>query len=118
MSEETFDIPAAPGGIPPEVQKRWRDAYSAAFINSRNKYKRAVGVAAEHSGHTSKDPMEWSRDGLYAAAEVVSTPKITSYEQAIEMEDWHFMLRSPSADGKTLRIVTRDGDKYILPIPY
>ena len=60
---------------------------------------------------------QWSKDALYAANKLLSTPALTSYEQAMSLDAWHFVLRAASADGKTLRVVTRHGDKYSFPIP-
>jgi hypothetical protein len=117
MQKLKFDVPIAPSDLPAALQKQWQAAYSAAYLESRDKWERAVEIAAEQGGHTSIGLDTWNRDGLYAANALLATPEIASYEQAMELADWHFVARSASADGKTLRLVTRHGKKYLLSIP-
>lgn len=114
--EENIQVPAAPSGLPPAVQKKWQTAYRAAFVESRARWQKAQEVAESHGGHTNRET-QWHRDGLHAANALLVTPDIASYEQAMQLEDWHFVLRSASADGKMLRVVTRHGDKYTFSIP-
>ena len=114
--EDEIQIPAAHPDLPEAVQQKWKTAYRNAYLASRASWQKAAQIAVEHGGNTNKET-QWHRDGLLAANAILSTPKLSSYEQAMKLEDWHFVLRAPSSDGKTLRIVTRHGDAYTFPIP-
>jgi hypothetical protein len=93
-------IPAAPGGLPGAVETKWKAAYQVAFTSMQG-----------------KDSAFQMQHALQVANATLATPELASYEDAMSLEEWHFVLRKPSADGKTLRVVTRHGDKYLFPIP-
>jgi hypothetical protein len=97
---DQIEIPAAPGGLPGAVEKQWKAAYEMAFASTSH-----------------KDSDFQKQHALTVANATLATPELASYEEAMSLENWHFVLRKPSADGKTLRIVTRHGDKYSFPIP-
>jgi hypothetical protein len=103
MAETKIDVPTAPGNLPPAMEKKWKEAYVAAFKEAQNDWQ--------------DDEQMQKQVALREANRVVKTPEITSYGHAKGLEDWHFVLREPSADGKTLRVVTRHGKKYTFDIP-
>lgn len=96
-------VPKPPAGIPEAVQQEWRLVYDATFRSARDQYP--------------DDFETQQRTALSEANKLLLTPEINSYDEAMSLEPWHFVLREPSADGKALRIVTRHGRKMILPIP-
>jgi hypothetical protein len=103
MAETKIEIPAAPAGLPKAVEKKWKETYAAAFKEAQDE---------------SPDDLTQQRQlALRDANRILKTPEITSYKQAMEIEDWHFVMREPSANGDTLRVVTRHGKKYNLAIP-
>jgi hypothetical protein len=104
MAEKTaIEIPAAPSGLPAALEKKWKAAYEAAFREAQEE---------------SPDDLTTQRQlALRDANSLLKTPELTSYSHALDVEDHHFVLRAPSADGKTLRVVTRHGKKYTFPIP-
>jgi hypothetical protein len=100
---EKIQIPDAPAGLPASVEKKWKQTYEAAFKEAQEE---------------SPDDLTTQRQlALREANRLLKTPELTSYSQAKDLEDWHFVLRAPSADGTTLRVVTRHGKKYTFPIP-
>ena len=103
MAETKIEIPAAPANLPQAVEEKWKAAYEAAFAEAQNDWP--------------DDPPTQKQQALREANRVVKTPELTSYSQTMGLEDWHFALREPSKDGKTLRVVTRHGKKYTFPIP-
>ena len=103
MAETKIEIPAAPANLPEAVEKKWKEAYAAAFKEAQNDWPDDVPTQKQQS--------------LREANRVVKTPELTSYSHAASLEEWHFVLRAASADGKTLRVVTRHGKKYTFPIP-
>jgi hypothetical protein len=104
MAEKNqIEVPAAPAGLPKAVEKKWKETYAAAF-------KEAQDEAPD-------DLTQQRQSALRDANRILKTPEITSYSQAMDIEEWHFVLREPSADGKMLRVVTRHGKKYNLAIP-
>ena len=103
MAEAKIEIPAAPAGLPPALEKRWKAAYEAAFKEAQDE---------------SPDDLTTQRQlALREANRLLKTPELESYEQVMKLEEHHFVLREPSTDGKTLRVVTRHGKKYKFPIP-
>jgi hypothetical protein len=100
---EKIQIPDAPAGLPAAVEKKWKQTYESAFKEAQEE---------------SPDDLTTQRQlALREANRLLKTPELTSYSQAMDIEDFHFLLREPSKDGKTLRVVTRHGKKYNLPIP-
>src|SRR4051794_1146436 len=98
MAEKNqFEIPAAPAGLPKAVEKKWKETYAAAFKEAQDE--------------SPDDLTQQRQSALRDANRILKTPEITSYSQAMDIEDWHFALREPSNDGKTLRVVTRHGKK-------
>jgi hypothetical protein len=98
-----IEVPAAPAGLPKAVEKKWKETYAAAFKEAQDE---------------SPDDLTQQRQlALRDANRILKTPEITSYKQAMEIEDWHFVLREPSANRETLRVVTRHGKKYTFAIP-
>ena len=98
----TISIPAAPGGLPDDIATQWQEAYAKAFE-----------AAMERWAH---DPDRVSRTASEVAGMLLATPDLGSYEEAMALPAWHFVLRAPSADGKTLRVVTRHGKPYTFPV--
>jgi hypothetical protein len=103
MAEPKIDIPAAQANLPETVEKKWKEAYQVAFKEAQNDWP--------------DDPPTQKQQALREANRVLKTPELTSYSHAASLEEWHFVLRAPSTDGKTLRVVTRHGKKYTFPIP-
>jgi len=103
MAETKIEVPAAPANLPAAVEKKWKEAYVSAFKEAQIDWP--------------EDLPTQKQQALREANRVTKTPEITSYSHALSLEDWHFMLRQPSADGKTLRVVTRHGKKYTFDIP-
>lgn len=94
--------PQAPAGLPADVAEKWRAVFSIVLSA---KLAREVGLDA-------------AKKAAYSAAnELLYTPELKSYSEAMELPAWHFQLREPSSDGRTLRVVTRHADKYAFPIP-
>jgi hypothetical protein len=101
--QDVIEIPAPPTELPLAVQEKWKETYEVAFKEAE---------------------IDWPHDdakhrhyALHAANRTLRTPDLTSYDQTIALEEWHFVLRAPSDDGKTLRVVTRHAKKYTFPIP-
>lgn len=101
-------IPQAPAGLPADVAEKWRTAFSD-ILHMRLLHE----IPRNHA--TALDAAKKSAYG--AANELLRTPELKSYSEALELPAWHFQLREPSSDGRTLRVVTRHGDKYTFPIP-
>ncbi|HEV7521992.1 MAG TPA: hypothetical protein VGP89_12915 [Candidatus Angelobacter sp.] len=100
---EKIEIPAAPAGLPASVEKKWKQTYETAFKEAQEE---------------SPDDVTTQRQlALREANRLLKTPELTSYSQTMDIDDFHFVLREPSKDGKTLRVVTRHGKKYTFPIP-
>jgi hypothetical protein len=100
---EKIEIPAAPAGLPAALEKKWKQTYESAFKEAQEE---------------SPDDLTTQRQlALREANRLLKTPELTSYNQTMDLEDHHFVLREPSKDGKTLRVVTRHGRKYTFPIP-
>jgi hypothetical protein len=103
MAENKIAIPEAPGVLPADVVEKWKARYEETY--------REAEIDWPHDTDRHKSM------ALLAANRTLRTPQITSYEHAKSLEDWHFILREPSDDGKTLRVVTRHATKYTFPIP-
>jgi hypothetical protein len=104
MAEKiVIEIPAPPAGLPPAIEKKWKDTYEAAFKEAQEE---------------SPDDLTTQRQlALREANRLLKTPELESYSQTMGLEKFHFVLREPSKDGSTLRVVTRHGKKYTFPIP-
>jgi hypothetical protein len=100
---EKIQVPDAPAGLPASVEKKWKQAYEEAFKEAKNDWP--------------DDEPTQKQAALRDANRILKTPELTSYSQTMDIEEWHFVLREPSKDGKTLRVVTRHGKKYTFPIP-
>lgn len=92
IARKEAESPIGRASLPEDVKEEWRQAYHLAYGTHEQKCALADSV-------------------------VLHTPTIRSYEEAMALEPWHFILRESTPDGKTLRVVTRHGDKYLLPIP-
>jgi hypothetical protein len=103
MADLKIEAPPAPAGIPALVAKKWKKAFEDAFEEAQNDFP---------------DDLPAQRQAAFREANrLLKTPELTSYSDAMDLEDFHVVLREPSIDGKTLRVVTRHGKKYNLPIP-
>jgi hypothetical protein len=100
MRVDQSAIPQAPAGLPAGVATKWQEAYATVL-----------------SAHSHRSIDQARREALQAANELLRTPELESYSAAMALDAWHFQLREPSNDGRTLRVVTRHGDKYTFPIP-
>ena len=100
---EKIAIPEAPGGLPDDVVARWKERYEEIY--------REAEIDWPHDTDRHKSM------AIHAANRTLRTPEITSYEHAQSLAAWYFLLREPSEDGKTLRIVTREAKKCSFPIP-
>jgi hypothetical protein len=103
MTENKLAIPAAPRGLPDDVVEKWKARYAEEYREAEQDWPH------DTDRHKSM--------ALHAANRTLHTPELTSYEQAKSLEDWHFILREPSEDGNTLRVVTRHAKKYTFAIP-
>ena len=103
MAETKIEIPEPHPGLPAEVQKKWKAVYAAAFAEAQNDWP--------------EDSTMQKQESMRAANKILRVPDPTSYAEAMKLEDWHFILRAPSDDGKTLRLVTRHAKKFTFPIP-
>jgi hypothetical protein len=100
---DKIEIPAPPAGLPASLEKKWKQTYESAFKEAQEE---------------SPDDLTTQRQlALREANRLLKTPELESYSQTMGLEEHHFVLREPSKDGKTLRVVTRHGKKYIFPIP-
>jgi hypothetical protein len=103
MDTMKIQIPEPPSGLPQAAVERWKEVYEETFKEAE--------IDWPH------DDVRHRHMSLHAANRTLRTPELTSYEQTMELEAWHFILRAPSEDGKTLRVVTRSAKKYTFPIP-
>lgn len=107
MKVDEAHVPAAPAGLPADVAEKWRAAF-AQVLGARLAHE----ISRNHA--TALD--EAKKVAYSAANELLRTPELKSYEDAMALPVWHFLQREPSSDGDTLRVVTRHGDKYTFPI--
>jgi hypothetical protein len=110
-----IEVPSAPAGLPQDVREKWEAAYADAFRKSQPKGDYSDMEISRQ--HTEAHHARRKADAIREANRILHTPELTSYAQAMSLEAWHFVLREPSGDGKTLRVVTRHGKKYYFPIP-
>jgi len=104
-----LDIPAAPAGLPEDVANRWHEIYRDALTSAIHK---------EMESKPTQHDFTHARQAAHAAACVLlETPELHSYAEAMALDQWHFILRTPSTDGELLNVVTRHGDKYTFIIP-
>jgi hypothetical protein len=105
MAEEkqVVEIPAPHAGLPDSVQKKWKLAYAQGFKDAQDDFP--------------EDAVQQKQAALRAANKTLRVEDPTNYGEAMKLEDWHFVRRSPSEDGKTLHVVTRHGKLFSFPIP-
>ena len=104
-----LDIPPAPAGLPEDVANKWREIYLNALTS---------GIHKEMERKPRQHDFTEARQAAHAAANVLlETPELHSYAEAMALDQWHFILRAPSADGELLNAVTRHGEKYVFVIP-
>jgi hypothetical protein len=100
---DKIEIPEAPGGLPAAVQKKWKATYESAFREAQDDYP--------------EDIITQKQTALREANKTLRFADPKTYDEAMALESWHVVLRAPSDDGKTLRVVTRHGKKFTFPIP-
>lgn len=99
--EAVVNTPEAPSILPAKLQAEWRKTYADALEAAR-----------------ADEPDDPARQRLLARREanrILRTPKLTSYESAMQLEDWQVLFRG-EVDG-VLKVVTCDGKKYRFPVP-
>lgn len=89
--------------LPEAVQAKWRKAYADAFEQAQ----------IDHEGDVSMQRAVATRE----ANKVLRVPKISSFDDAMALDDHHVVKREESKDKKTLLVVTSDAKKYRFPIP-
>jgi hypothetical protein len=100
MSTE-MRTPEAPAILPAKLQAQWKKNYAEALEAAR-----------------ADEPDDLSRQRLLARREanrMLRVPKLTSYEQAMQLEDWQVVFRGEA--GGELKVVTCDGKKYRFAVP-
>jgi hypothetical protein len=98
-----IEIPDAPAGLPDKVAKEWKKTYEASFKEAQNDFP--------------DDTITQKEMALRDANRILKTPELTSYSQAMSLDDWHFVRREHDKDGKTLRVTTRHGKKFYFDVP-